>query len=107
MKEMDEIADVFKLLGDKNRLMIVAMLKEKELCVCEIVELLNTSQPNISQHMRKLKDGGLVKESKKGQWVYYSLSIENKPLVVEILKQLPSQKDKIQSIICEDIDCCN
>lgn len=65
MKEIDEIADVFKLLGDKTRLTIVAMLKEKELCVCEIVELLNTSQPNISQHMRKLKDGGLVKESKK------------------------------------------
>ncbi|MEC0148396.1 metalloregulator ArsR/SmtB family transcription factor [Paenibacillus alginolyticus] len=40
--------------------------------MCEIVGIMNTSQPNVSQHMRKLKDGGLVKEAKKGQWVYYS-----------------------------------
>ncbi|NOU98116.1 metalloregulator ArsR/SmtB family transcription factor [Paenibacillus sp. LMG 31456] len=52
---------------------------EKELCVCEIVEVLQTSQPNISQHMRKLKDGGLVKESKRGQWVYYSLTVQDRP----------------------------
>ncbi|MDF2652146.1 MAG: ArsR family transcriptional regulator [Paenibacillus sp.] len=107
MKQIEEIADVFKLLGDKNRLTIVALLNEKELCVCEIVELLQTSQPNISQHMRKLKDGGLVKESKKGQWVYYSLSIQDRPYIAELLKQIPSQKEKIHSVTCEDNECCN
>lgn len=107
MISIEEMADALKLLGDKNRLTIVALLKEKELCVCEIVELLQTSQPNISQHMRKLKDGGLVKETKRGQWVYYSLNVQDKLYIAEILNQIPSQKDKIPSTICEENDCCN
>ncbi|MFK7694281.1 ArsR/SmtB family transcription factor [Paenibacillus sp. HJGM_3] len=107
MNQIEEMADVLKLLGDRNRLSIVALLNEKELCVCEIVELLQTSQPNVSQHMRKLKDGGLVKESRKGQWIYYSLSILDRPYIAEILKQIPSQLEKIQSASCEDNTCCN
>lgn len=106
MSQIEELADVLKLLGDKNRLTIVALLNEKELCVCEIVDILHTSQPNISQHMRKLKDGGLVKETKKGQWVYYSLTVLDKPYIAEILKQLPSQKEKNDSLVCEENECC-
>ncbi|MFC3772866.1 ArsR/SmtB family transcription factor [Paenibacillus sp. GCM10012303] len=107
MISIEEMADVLKLLGDKNRLTIVALLNEQELCVCEIVDLLQTSQPNISQHMRKLKDGGLVKETKRGQWVYYSLHVQDKPYIAEILNRIPSQKEKIQTTICEQNDCCN
>ena len=106
MNQIEELADLFKLLGDKNRLTIVALLNEKELCVCEIVDIMQTSQPNISQHMRKLKDAGMVKESKRGQWVYYSLNIQEKPFLTEVLKQIPSQKERIRSVVCEENDCC-
>lgn len=93
--KIEELADAFKLLGDKNRLMIVSFLREKELCVCELVQLLQTSQPNISQHVRKLKDAGLVQETRKGQWIYYSLTIENKPYLHSILSHLPAQHEKL------------
>jgi ArsR family transcriptional regulator len=63
------------MLADKTRLTILTLLKEKELCVCDIVEALEISQPNASQHLRKLKSAGLVTETRKGQWVYYSLSV--------------------------------
>ncbi|GAA3412536.1 ArsR/SmtB family transcription factor [Paenibacillus hodogayensis] len=106
MSGIEQVADVLKLLGDKNRLTIVALLKEKELCVCDIVDVLQTSQPNISQHMRKLKDGGLVKERKSGQWVYYSLNVQDKPYIAEILKEIPSQ-DNMPSSVCEENECCN
>lgn len=98
MPSTEALADLFKLLGDKNRLTIVSCLKERELCVCELVELLRTSQPNISQHLRKLKDAGLLKEARKGQWIYYSLNIEDKPYVEEILAQLPSQQDMLATL---------
>lgn len=91
----EDFSEIFKLLGDKNRLAIIALLKERELCVCELVELLQTSQPNISQHLRKLKDAGLLRESRKGQWVYYSLNIEDKPHLEPIFAILPSAKDKL------------
>ena len=76
MIEIEKMVETLKLLSDKTRLTILLLLKERELCVFELVDILQTSQPNVSQHIRKLKDGGLVKEAKKGQWVYYSLTIE-------------------------------
>ncbi|MDQ0903882.1 ArsR family transcriptional regulator [Paenibacillus sp. V4I7] len=107
MVEIDKIADVCKLLGDKMRLTILSLLKERELCVCEIVEIMHTSQPNVSQHMRKLKDGGLVKEAKRGQWVYYSLNIDDKPYLHELFQHLPYQKEKVDLMSCEQPNCCD
>lgn len=107
MDALEEVADAMKLLGDRNRLTIIALLQVKELCVCEIVDILKTSQPNISQHMRKLRDGGLVKESRRGQWVYYSLNLENKPYVLDVLNHIPSQKALIDPTICESNNCCS
>lgn len=90
---LEKTANIFKLMGDKNRLTILCLLREKELCVCEIVDFLQTSQSNISQHMRKLKDGGLVKESKRGQWVHYSLT-EEFEYFNELIDTLPADIKK-------------
>jgi arsenate reductase (thioredoxin) len=94
----ENFADLFKLLGDRNRLTIVSLLKQRELCVCELVEFLQTSQPNISQHLRKLKDAGLLNESKRGHWVYYSLNTENKPYFEPIINSLPTVKEKLHQL---------
>ncbi|MGX4584554.1 ArsR/SmtB family transcription factor [Paenibacillus chitinolyticus] len=87
------IVQTFKLLGDKTRLTIMKLLEHQECCVCELVEIINTSQPAVSQHLRKLKDAGLVKETRRGQWVFYSLNTENKQyeMVEKLIQQLPSQ----------------
>jgi len=89
------MSETFKLLSDKTRLTILALLKERELCVCNIVDMLQMSQPSISQHLRKMKAGGLVSETRKGKWTYYALTIEDKPFVNEILSHIPSQASKI------------
>ncbi|MEK3715316.1 MULTISPECIES: ArsR/SmtB family transcription factor [unclassified Paenibacillus] len=89
MDVLNELAEDLKLLGDKTRLTILTLLKEREWCVCEFVDLFDISQPAVSQHLRKLKSSGLVKEQKRGQWVYYSLNIEDKPHVKAILHLTP------------------
>jgi ArsR family transcriptional regulator len=107
METIDQISEMYKLLADKTRLTILALLKEKELCVCEIVEIMEMTQPNVSQHLRKLKSGGLVDEKKKGQWVYYSLN-SDKSFIQTALESVPSQKDRVDrmkgsnSILCEE-----
>ncbi|WNQ10819.1 metalloregulator ArsR/SmtB family transcription factor [Paenibacillus aurantius] len=98
MEPISEMAGNLKLLGDKTRLTIMALLKERALCVCDVVELLETSQPNVSQHLRKLKAAGLVKETRKGQWIYYSLNVEDKPYLQAIIGYLPSLKEKMDQI---------
>ncbi|MFF2479886.1 ArsR/SmtB family transcription factor [Paenibacillus sp. NPDC058071] len=94
---IDSMSDLLKLLSDKTRLTIIALLNERELCVCDIVDILETSQPNISQHLKKLKTGGLVTETRRSQWIYYSLNRENYPFLMDILKQLPSVKEKLDA----------
>lgn len=102
MKQIQEMSEIFKLLGDKTRLMIVAFLKEKEQCVCDIVDMVGISQPGVSQHLRKLKAGGLVSEKRMGQWIYYSLKIEDKPYLRDILNYIPSLKElEIENKCCE------
>lgn len=64
-QKIQEMAEAYKLLADKTRLTIVALLKEKELCVCDITDIIGMSQPNASQHLRKLKSAGLLNERKR------------------------------------------
>ena len=64
---------LFKALSNKTRLKIVLLLSDKDLCVCEITEILQTSQPRVSQHLRVLKDASLVDEKVCGPWRIYAV----------------------------------
>ncbi|GAC44024.1 ArsR/SmtB family transcription factor [Paenibacillus popilliae] len=105
MISIEEMAEQFKLLGDKTRLKIVSLLSQQQMCVCHLVELLQSTQPNISQHLRKLKDAGLVVEERRGQWIYYSLSIEDKPHLKDAIEYLPKVREeeqvKINAMMCD------
>jgi len=71
---MKKIAEFYKALGDEIRLKILNMLSEQEMCVCEIFDKLDISQPAVSHHLKILRQAGLVKDSKEGKWIYYSLN---------------------------------
>jgi len=70
---MQEIV-VFKALSDESRLRIINLLMQRELCVCEIEKILDMSQSNVSRHLNKLKNAGIVLSKKQSQWAYYSLN---------------------------------
>ncbi len=65
------VAQVFRALGDDTRLRILGLLGVREACVCELVELLGISQPAVSEHLRRLRDAGLVEDERCGVWVFY------------------------------------
>ncbi|MFC5648855.1 ArsR/SmtB family transcription factor [Paenibacillus solisilvae] len=106
MITLSSMAEDYKLLGDKTRLTIICLLKEKEMCVCDIVSVLDVSQSSTSQHLRKLKSAGILREDRRGQWVYYSLSIEEKPHLKDVLNYLPAivQGDEVR-INEENMSC--
>ncbi|OLS39617.1 transcriptional regulator [Alkalihalophilus pseudofirmus] len=95
--EVEEAAKVLKLLGDKTRLSMMALMEEDECCVCEFVELFNMSQPSVSQHLRKLRDVGLVVEERRGQWIFFRVNPDHLayPMVKSLLRHLPSQRVKL------------
>ncbi|TXC89790.1 winged helix-turn-helix transcriptional regulator [Metabacillus litoralis] len=98
--EIENAATILKLLGDKTRLTMVKMLDSNDCCVCEFVEVFKASQPAISQHIRKLKDAGIVKETRRGQWIIYSLNKNSDyyPLVQNLLQHLPNQDYRIKEL---------
>ena len=71
-----EIAVICKALGDENRVQIIKMLAEGELCACRILEAFNITQPTLSHHMKTLPDCNLVNSRKAGKWTYYSINCE-------------------------------
>ena len=75
-KDIAQTAKLLKAIADKNRLKIINLLSCGKMCVCKITENLELSQPNISHHLRVLKEAGLIKSTKRGKWVDYELNNE-------------------------------
>lgn len=78
----------FKALADQNRLKLLSCLKQGEVCVCEFVDKLGISQPAVSQHLKKLKEAGIIKERKSGKWRYYSLAYNQSAIVQHVIDEL-------------------
>ena len=72
-EEVIDMADVFKLFSDSTRLRIICAILNNELCVCDLCELLNLTQSNVSHQLQLLRTSKLVKYRKEGKQVYYSL----------------------------------
>lgn len=97
-----ELAARYKALGDETRLALLAYLKVRTLCVCELVPLLGVSQSAVSQHLRRLKEAGWVVSERRGQWVYYSLNETMVKVYPSIIAALPDMSDEILKLEQED-----
>ncbi|MGG0240249.1 ArsR/SmtB family transcription factor [Bacillus rhizoplanae] len=81
---LSQVAELFKVLGDRTRTRILHALFEAELCVCDLAYLLGMTQSSISHQLRVLKQAKLVKNRKEGKVVYYSLADDH---VIRIFEQ--------------------
>jgi DNA-binding transcriptional ArsR family regulator len=77
MVDAEKLAVIFKLFSVEVRIRIVQALKRRSMCVTEITSQLGISQEATSQHLRVLRDAGIVKFQKMGFHVYYSLDKQN------------------------------
>lgn len=74
---MEKLTNYFKLLSDETRLRIMVLLFHNEFCVCQLTGITGISQPNVSKHLARLRDMGLVKDERKEQYTFYSLNIKD------------------------------
>jgi len=72
-RQLAELSDLFKVLGDCTRIRILNALQMSELCVCDLVSILEMNQSAISHQLRVLRSSKIVKHRKVGRNVYYSL----------------------------------
>lgn len=76
-------AAALKALADPTRLLIIYLLSEGDLCVCEIMAALKKPQPTISHHLNILRRAGFLKAEKRGVWVHYSLASDDLPSMIK------------------------
>lgn len=73
-EQVELTAKILSLAGNETRLKILYLIKtEKKVCVCDLSDILGISVSAISQQLRKLKDGNLLKSTKEGQTIYYHI----------------------------------
>ena len=75
-KDLTRAARWFHALSDETRLQIIERLSDGEQCVCDLTDMLATTQSLLSFHLKTLKEAGILTDRREGRWVYYSLSLE-------------------------------
>ncbi len=97
-------ADFFKALSHPTRIKILELLREGELCVCDILEALKLEQSNVSQHLAILRKQGILNSRKKGLKVLYSIKNIQTYDVIDFATNILRQDLLEDSILVEQFD---
>lgn len=87
-----------KALADPTRVRILGALRERELCVCELVDALAVPQSTLSTHLQALRRAGLVRVRRRHKWVYYRLSAGAAGLVEAVFSHFGGDPELIQTL---------
>src|SRR5215471_17947646 len=106
-----------KALADSTRLRVIAALRQRELCVCELCDALEATQSTLSTHLILLREAGITRTRKQGKWIYYRLSDQAIPLIETFLrhfadtrrdKRMRRDTDRVrQRLKLRENGCCN
>jgi DNA-binding transcriptional ArsR family regulator len=77
---MRDLMAVLKALGDENRVRVLLAVQDRELCVCQIVELLGLAQSTVSKHLSILHQARLIDSRKEGRWMFYRAADDDSPV---------------------------
>lgn len=78
----------FHALSEPLRLQVIDLLREQELCVCDLCAVLNVTQSKLSFHLKALKEAQLVRTRQEGRWIYYSLNLSQFVVLEQYLAEL-------------------
>lgn len=91
----------FHALSDKIRLQVLDLLRTRELCVCEITEILNIPQSKLSFHLKTLREANLVNSRQEGRWAYYSLNLSHLVILEQYLAEFRRSTILSPTRICD------
>lgn len=83
---VDTAARIGKAIDHPLRVRALAVLRDGELCVCELIDLLGLAPSTVSKHMSVIADAGLVDRRRDGRWTYYSLPEDPEPPIVQAIE---------------------
>ena len=106
---MNTLIEKFKALGDENRFKIFLLLSEKQICVKGLAKALGISESAVSQHLKILRNAGLIKGEKVGYFVHYTVQknvlLELQGIIGELAKDTINLEETKQDLNVRDFDC--
>lgn len=85
---MDSLSDGFKALADPHRLRLLGLLRDGELCVCDLMAALEIPQSTVSRHLSYLKKEKWISGRRCGKWMYYKLATPREPILLKVMEIL-------------------
>lgn len=79
------LQSLFRALADRTRLRLLNLMRDQELCVCYLVEVLQMSQPKVSRHLAYLRRAGIVAARREVTWMHYRIVAPKEPRAARIL----------------------
>ena len=96
--------EFFKMMADETRLRCLLLLsRNNRLCVQQLVDALDESQPKVSRHLAQMRTMGILTTSREGQWIFYSVSTELSGWMTKIIRNL-GQSNCLKEQYGEDIE---
>ncbi|MBD2259460.1 metalloregulator ArsR/SmtB family transcription factor [Pseudanabaena sp. FACHB-2040] len=92
----------FKALSDPIRIGVLELLREQELCVCDLCEQLDVAQSKLSFHLKILKEAGLIRGRQESRWVYYSLNLPEFVVLEQYLAEFRRFSPILPARACSD-----
>lgn len=93
---MIRIIEKLKALGEPNRYRICMMLKNSELCVCQLLDVLGIAGGTLSRHLQVLKSAGIISTRREGKWLYYHIRDKENMDLLDMLIQKTEDKTQIE-----------
>lgn len=95
------ITEGFHALSEPIRIRVIELLRQRELCVCDLCNALEISQSKLSFHLKNLKEANLVHARQEGRWIYYSLNLHQFQVLEEYLADIHNN-----SVFSPPRSCC-
>lgn len=97
----DTMISGFHALSEPLRVKVLQLLKNREICVCDLCDILDVSQSKLSFHLKTLKEANLVCARQEGRWIYYRLNQSQFQVLQQYLKEY-SNNTIVPASCCED-----
>ncbi len=95
-----DVVLVFKALSEPIRVEVLELLREQEMCVCDLCDRLNVAQSKLSFHLKTLKNTGLVRSRHEGRWIYYRLNLSRLVELEEYLAEFRYSSPRVAAREC-------
>lgn len=92
----------FKALGDPIRVTVLELLRNQELCVCDLCEHIGIAQSKLSFHLKILREAGLIRGRQEGRWIYYSLNLPEIVVLEQYLAEFRRFSPMLPARACAD-----